>query len=68
MRRSYDFSNGVQGVHHKDYQEGHSVRVLVEADSPQTMAGPGLEDLEDVERRKHYDFSNSRPSPYAALT
>jgi len=25
------------------------------------------EDLEDVEMREHYDFSNSVPSPYAAL-
>ncbi len=25
------------------------------------------EDLEDVEMREHYDFSQSVPSPYAAL-
>ena len=30
MRKSYDFSNAVQGVHHKEYNEGHSVRVVVE--------------------------------------
>jgi len=30
MRKSYDFSNAAQGVHHKDYNEGHSVRIVVE--------------------------------------
>jgi len=29
MRKSYDFSNAVQGVHHKAYSEGHSVRIIV---------------------------------------
>jgi hypothetical protein len=28
MRKSYDFSNAVQGVHHKAYDEGHSVRSI----------------------------------------
>jgi len=30
MGRSYDFSNAVQGVHHKDYNEGHSVGIVAE--------------------------------------
>ena len=34
MRKSYDFSNAVQGVHHKAYNECHSVRIVVD-DEPQ---------------------------------
>ncbi len=38
MRKSYDFSNAVQGVHHKDYNESHSlVRIAVE-DKPESSS------------------------------
>ena len=30
MRKSYDFSNAVQGAHHKQYAQGHSVRIVKE--------------------------------------
>jgi hypothetical protein len=38
MRKSYDFSNAVQGVHHKQYEQGHSVRLITENES-QSVAG-----------------------------
>jgi hypothetical protein len=28
MRKSYDFSNAIQGAHHKQYAQGHSVRIV----------------------------------------
>ena len=39
MRESYDFSNAVQGVHHKQYNQGHSVRLITENES-QAAADP----------------------------
>jgi hypothetical protein len=33
MRKSYDFSNAIQGAHHKQYAQGHSVRLVKEGAS-----------------------------------
>ena len=33
MRKSYDFSNAVQGAHYKRYAQGHSVRLIDEEES-----------------------------------
>ena len=33
MRKSYDFSNAVQGVHHEQYAQGHRVRIVKEGAS-----------------------------------
>ncbi len=41
MRKSYDFSNAAQGVHHKAYNEGHSVRIIVD-DEPHSDGGQEL--------------------------
>ncbi len=39
MRKSYDFSKGIRGVHHKQYTEGHSVRLITEdADATPAVA------------------------------
>jgi hypothetical protein len=38
MRKSYDFSNAVQGVHHRQYNQGHSVRLITENESQSNAA------------------------------
>jgi hypothetical protein len=39
MRKSYDFSNAVQGAHYKQYRQGHSVR-LTDEDKAESASAP----------------------------
>jgi len=55
MRKSYDFSNAVRGVHHKDYNEGHSVRGVVE-DEPESAS----DDLVSLDPDVKAAFPDSR--------